>query len=73
MQLFFCTSGCSKPNYKGDGICDDENNNEGCDFDGGDCCIPNVNKDFCTECKCLEEGMEYNVANFCFNKGLGMI
>ena len=21
----------------GDGLCDDENNNEACDFDGGDC------------------------------------
>merc|ERR1711962_582983 len=61
-------SGCSKPNYKGDGICDDENNNEGCDFDGGDCCIPNVNKDFCTECKCLEEGcknLEYKGDGLC--------
>ena len=23
-----------------DGFCDDQNNNESCDFDGGDCCLP---------------------------------
>ena len=28
--------------YKGDGICDDENNHCGCDYDGGDCCGPDV-------------------------------
>ena len=26
--------------FIGDGFCDDENNNEGCQFDGGDCCGP---------------------------------
>ena len=25
--------------YIGDGMCDDDNNNEACDFDGGDCCL----------------------------------
>merc|ERR1719506_786235 len=30
------------PQYKGDGICDDENNNCGCKFDGGDCCNKSV-------------------------------
>ena len=29
---------CAKPFWKGDGSCDDENNTEGCDWDGGDCC-----------------------------------
>merc|ERR1712080_586668 len=45
---------CFKQDYKGDAICDDGNNNAGCDFDGGDCCLPNVDKTFCKECACLE-------------------
>ena len=45
-------SGCGNSSWKGDGSCDDENNNEGCDFDGGDCCGSNVNKAYCTGCKC---------------------
>jgi len=49
-------SGCASPNWKGDGYCDDENNNAGCDYDGGDCC--NNTKPhwdhFCTKCECLE-------------------
>ena len=46
------SSGCGNPQFKGDDVCDDENNNAGCDFDGGDCCGPDVNKDFCTVCAC---------------------
>ena len=36
----------------GDGFCQDYNNNRHCSFDGGDCCGPCVNREFCTECKC---------------------
>ena len=36
----------------GDGQCHDFNNNRHCSFDGGDCCGPCVNKEFCSECKC---------------------
>ena len=43
---------CHHPNA-GDGICDDENNNENCD-DGGDCCLPVPNTDYCTKCECLQ-------------------
>jgi len=43
---------CTNISWKGDKSCDDENNNEGCDFDGGDCCGPNVDKTYCTECEC---------------------
>ena len=43
------------PIWIGDGNCDDETNNEDCLFDGGDCCGPNVNKDFCTLCVCYED------------------
>ena len=53
--------GCEIPNYHGDGYCDDENNNEACLFDGGDCCESTVNTGvlntvYCTECLCLDEG-----------------
>ena len=44
----------------GDTYCDDENNNAGCDWDGGDCCN-NDNPDwddFCDECACKEPDSE---------------
>merc|ERR1712037_800556 len=44
--------------YKGDGNCDDENNNCGCEYDGGDCCVKSlkkpINKKYCKQCKCLD-------------------
>merc|ERR1712210_240999 len=50
--------GCGQEEYKGDGNCDDDNNNEGCVFDGGDCCAKSlggsVKKDYCKQCKCLD-------------------
>ena len=45
---------CGFPMYKGDGYCDDPNNNCGCDWDGGDCCGDNVRTLFCSICKCLD-------------------
>merc|ERR1711962_1186808 len=39
-----------------DNYCDDENNNEECQFDGGDCCGDNVNTQYCSECACRTEG-----------------
>merc|ERR1719433_1551470 len=47
-------SGCEYPYYFSDGICDDENNNEVCNYDGGDCCGDNVGTTFCSECQCLD-------------------
>merc|ERR1719353_2247756 len=51
-------SKCGQKEYKGDGNCDDSNNNAGCAFDGGDCCEKSlggpVKKDYCKECKCLD-------------------
>ena len=45
---------CGMPDYKGDGNCDDENNNAACAYDGGDCCPKtvssgNVSKKYCTK------------------------
>ena len=39
--------------WKNDNICDDVNNNEYFDFDGGDCCGANVKKQFCFNCSCI--------------------
>ena len=39
--------------WLGDGYCDDETNNEGCLFDGGDCCGPFVNTEYCSQCECI--------------------
>ena len=36
----------------GDGYCNDETNNLDCSFDGGDCCGPCINNEFCSECQC---------------------
>jgi len=46
--------GCIVPSWRGDNYCDDGNNNEGCDYDGGDCCGSNVNKTYCQNCQCLD-------------------
>ena len=49
-----CDGSCENDGYKNDGYCDDGNNNCGCDYDGGDCCGPNANKDYCDDCKCKQ-------------------
>merc|ERR1712048_228191 len=50
---------CGVPDYKGDGNCDDENNNKGCAYDGGDCCPKTVaggqvKKKYCSKCACVD-------------------
>ena len=32
------SSGCGSPQWQGDDYCDDDNNNAGCDWDGGNSC-----------------------------------
>ena len=49
---------CVFPNWKGDGWCDDENNVESCDWDGGDCCGDNVVTTYCEACECLDPDFE---------------
>ena len=39
--------GCGSPQWFGDGYCDDDNNNEDCEWDGGDCCGDDVLDSFC--------------------------
>ena len=38
----------------GDGACDDFNNHFECNYDGGDCCGPNVKTGSCSQCLCLD-------------------
>ena len=49
-----CSDTCGGPDYKGDGACDDNNNNCGCEWDGGDCCGENVDTTYCSVCECLD-------------------
>ena len=64
----FCASGRDrillKKSLIGDGFCDDYNNIEGCDWDGGDCCYSQHVQSglyrglywntYCNECECLD-------------------
>ena len=45
----------AKLEWVNDGLCDDMNNIEACDYDGGDCCSILANKRFCVECKCIRK------------------
>ena len=55
--FFFSTIYVGKfPQWKGDKWCDDDNNNCGCQWDGGDCCGEDNKYDprYCTECACKD-------------------
>ena len=56
---FFFILACesSNPHWIADGDCDDETNNAGCGYDGGDCCGPDVKTAYCSECQCLGENI----------------
>ena len=48
---------CGSPHFFQDGYCDDNNNNPGCNFDGGDCCPPYGHgswDQYCSSCECIE-------------------
>ena len=48
-------AGCSgTAAWIADGYCDDDNNNMECSYDGGDCCGPNANTQYCDDCSCLD-------------------
>ena len=68
--VWFCIPACesSNPHWSGDSWCDDETNNAGCGFDGGDCCGPDVKTSQCSDCECLGENITSKVSPgpFCF-------
>merc|ERR1712224_1028105 len=54
-----CKGKCGLAQFKGDGNCDDANNNCGCAFDGGDCCAKSVKGGvvktaYCKACICKD-------------------
>ena len=44
-----------------DGFCDDMNNNEACNYDGGDCCGILANIQFCLKCQCISKSIKQKV------------
>ncbi len=44
--------------FLGDGACDDDTNTPECEYDGGDCCLPEVITDYCDLCECIQEEEE---------------
>ena len=47
-----------------DDYCDDELNNEGCHFDGGDCCLfTDESHEFCFDCECIAESIDHAPGN----------
>merc|ERR1712156_842260 len=49
-------SGCGSPQWANDQWCDDENNNEDCNWDGGACCNNTFGgwDHYCSDCECLD-------------------
>ena len=60
----FCIPACLSPisDKIGTGWCNDENNVPSCDFDGGDCCGPDVKNFQCSDCECLGENITSRAA-----------
>ena len=51
--LSFIVSDCSVSlELIGNGFCNDEANNVGCNFDNGDCCGSCANTEYCSDCLC---------------------
>ena len=50
--LSFLVPGCDDVALVGNGFCNDEANNEDCNYDGGDCCVVNANTNYCSDCAC---------------------
>ena len=65
-----CASGLEQ--YIADGYCDDKNNVEECQWDGGDCCLDTVLTDYCDDCACLDPGAGDSGTTTAGNKGEGM-
>ena len=49
----YFSSDCQYSTLIKNGICNDESNNEDCNYDGGDCCGVCITKDHCSEGACI--------------------
>ena len=56
-----------------DGYCDDKNNVEECQWDGGDCCLDTVLTDYCDDCACLDPGAGDSGTTPAGNKGAQLV
>ena len=54
------TSFCGDQVWISDGQCDDESNKIDCQYDGGDCCLPNATLTFCMKCICHLTGHRHD-------------
>ena len=52
-SLIFC-KGCENTAWVGHGFCNDLTNNDACNFDGGDCCRPYFNTQYCMLYQCFK-------------------
>lgn len=50
---------CGVAYEEGDLHCDDYLNREECNYDHGDCCLPEIIDTSCTQCLCLEDGTRH--------------
>ena len=50
--------GCQTPGNVENGYCEDQLNNEECNFDGGDCCGSNVDMSNCADCICYSQNCD---------------
>ena len=63
MFISHFSSDCQYTTLIKNGFCNDESNNEDCDYDGGDCCGFCIAKDHCSECACIEDGSPESYSN----------
>ena len=54
----------------GNGYCQDEINNENCNYDGGDCCGECVITDYCKDCQCLAGDSGNGISDWFINNGV---
>ena len=59
-NLKYIAHGCEiVPYWANYGYCDDISNTENCNFDNGDCCLPNIKTDHCNQCICHEDNLRH--------------
>lgn len=63
-NLKYIKDGCSiSPFWTNFGYCDDRSNVKECNYDNGDCCLPNIKSSFCEYCICHSDGKRHNESN----------